>query len=203
MKDKPLICGVGINDADYTIRRFEELKSTNGERVRKLVWRCPYFAKWKAMITRCYSPSHIARRPTYKDTSVCNDWLTFSIFKSWMIKQRWEGMQLDKDLLSDANIYSPENCIFISSKLNVFVIESYSNRNSYGVRKAKRGVKFEARCNDPFGGSDYIGSFYCEAEAQRAVLDKKYTYALKFAEIYKHDVRIVDALINRYKGVLK
>ena len=76
------------------------------------------------MLQRCYSESHLVRQPTYKGCSVCEEWLTFSNFKSWMEQQDWEGKQLDKDLLVYKNkIYSPETCVFVSSVINSFFVE--------------------------------------------------------------------------------
>jgi len=91
MKDR-LVCGVGINDADYPTRRY---KTVNGK--SKLVWTCPFWRKWKDMISRCYSERELEKYPTYKGCSVCEDWLYFSRFKAWMEKQAWEGLVLDKD----------------------------------------------------------------------------------------------------------
>lgn len=110
-----LVAGGGVNDAGYPVVRFG--KDINGKRNRE--WVCPFYKAWSAMLNRCY------REPVlkaYKDTTVCEEWYTFSNFKSWMETQDWEGKELDKDLLTDNNQYAPENCIFIPAWLNVYLV---------------------------------------------------------------------------------
>lgn len=113
-KSNKMVAGVGVNDADYPVVRFG--KDINGKRNRE--WICPYYKTWAAMLNRCYrNPVETA----YKDTTVCEEWHTFSNFKAWMEKQDWEGKDLDKDLLTDNNQYSSKNCIFIPEWLNTLI----------------------------------------------------------------------------------
>ena len=87
MSDR-LVQGVGVNDAGYRVAIKERLPCSNGKRIQKEVWMCPYYSKWKSMLVRCYSTKYHQRRPTYKDCSVCNDWLLFSNFRKWVEKLR-------------------------------------------------------------------------------------------------------------------
>ena len=104
-----LVCGVGINDADYVVCR-----KMGGKRLT-----CQYYAVWHSMMRRCYGEKYRETRPAYSMCFVCEEWLTFSNFKAWMEKQAWEGNQLDKDLLMQGNKeYNPEKCLFISGILN-------------------------------------------------------------------------------------
>lgn len=83
------------------------------------------------------------------DVTCCDEWLTFSNFKSWVSIQDWEGKVLDKDLLYPHNkIYSPDNCIFITEDINNFLLKTDAIRGKYplGVCRPKHGLKFEARC---------------------------------------------------------
>ena len=112
-KKVKLVCGVGIND----------LKGLGTEETK------PYYTKWCEMLRRCYSEKVREKYPTYKDCYVCDEWLTFSNFKSWMEQQDWGGKALDKDLLVYGNtIYSSETCCFISARLNNFMIKSDHSR---------------------------------------------------------------------------
>ena len=112
MKVERLVYGVGINDADYVVQKFETIGYVSGKKKQKRVWRCPYYRVWTHMLERCYDVKRQERQPTYKDCSVSTEWLTFSVFKSWMEKQDFEGKQLDKDLLIEGNkIYSAETCV--------------------------------------------------------------------------------------------
>ena len=80
------VYGVGINDADYTIKPTIENNRS----------KCMYYEKWIKMLQRCYSKSYQEKHPSYKGCSVCEEWLTFSNFKAWMETQDWKGKSLDK-----------------------------------------------------------------------------------------------------------
>ncbi len=127
-----LLYGVGINDADYVVGIYEELPKTNGKRNQKLVWMCPFYSRWSNMLRRCFSKTEKLRHPTYNDIICCEEWLTFSNFKSWMEQQDWKGKSLDKDLLVYQNkVYSPETCVFIDQRLNKFLTKSDKTRGDY------------------------------------------------------------------------
>lgn len=121
-----LVAGVGVNDAGYPVVRFG--KDINGKRNRE--WVCPFYKTWSAMLNRCYRLANDNRYNSYRETTVCQEWHTFSNFKSWMETQDWEGKELDKDLLTDNNQYSPQNCIFIPQWLNAFIIGDASTTDS-------------------------------------------------------------------------
>lgn len=106
---KKLIYGVGVNDSDYKVN-----PTVKGKRVK-----CPFYMKWRNMIARCYSSAYHKIKPSYKGCVVCSEWLSFSNFKSWMIKQDWKGKQLDKDIVKLGNKeYSPSTCVFVSNSVN-------------------------------------------------------------------------------------
>lgn len=162
------VCGIGINDADYNVTIHDETG-------KKIIWTCPYWEKWRSMIKRCYMSSYHVNHPTYVDCSVCDEWLTFSNFKSWMETQDWENKELDKDLLVYKNkVYSPETCVFISNKLNMFVCvnQNKKQRHKIGVWKANRpqwNVKeYMCKIQNGTGRQEYIGVFYTEQEAHNA-----------------------------------
>ena len=75
MKSKKLVYGVGINDADYVVKKFETIGYVNGKIKRKLVWICPYYSAWTSMLVRCYSTKYQDRCPTYKGCSASCDML--------------------------------------------------------------------------------------------------------------------------------
>lgn len=121
------IRGIGINDANYQTQIYE-LKG--GKRVS--LWVCPYYKTWSSLLKRV---------TTYKTKpQVCEGWLRFSNFKVWMEQQPWEGMELDKDVLSkEYPIYSPETCCFLPHNLNCLLKDnaSYSNVHPLGVCSPK------------------------------------------------------------------
>jgi len=195
-----LVCGVGINDADYVVKKWETI-SANGVRKQKLVWECPYYRTWKSMLNRCYSTKLQDGNPTYKGCSVSEEWLRFSNFKRWMECQDWEGMQLDKDLLFEGNkVYSGETCVFVARMVNTFTTDRGNDRGEWliGVNWDKRDGKFKSSCRNPFTKKgEYLGLFTCEVEAHQAWLKRKLELAHLLAAI-QTDERVAKALIERY-----
>ena len=93
-----LVCGVGINDANYKIYTSMDI---NG---RRSVYICPYYVKWKSMIERCYSPQFQRDIDSvYYGCTVSEEWKKFSNFKAWMEKQNWVGRNLEKNMIVSDN----------------------------------------------------------------------------------------------------
>lgn len=105
-RSKKLVCGVGINDSEYPTSLFGVEEGS-----RKLLWRCPYYTTWHNMISRVYSGHKNCS--AYHDVVVCEEWLLFSNFKSWMETQDWEGKELDKDIFGDGKLYSPTHTVVL------------------------------------------------------------------------------------------
>ena len=200
-KAKKLVYGVGINDADYVIKKWETIGYVNGKRKRKLIWICPYYRAWKHMLERCYSTKYQERQPTYKGCSVSEDWLTFSNFRKWMEAQDFEGNQLDKDLLFEGNkVYSAKTCVFVSGMVNSFTTDRRASRGEWliGVYWNKGANKFQSRCRNPFTKkSEHLGLFTSEQEAHKAWLKRKLGLARQLAA-EQTDERVAKALIERY-----
>lgn len=205
MKPKKLVYGVGINDADYVVKVWETIGYVNGKQKQKLIWECPYYRVWGSMIQRCYSAKYQEKQPTYKGCTVSDEWLTFSVFKSWMENQDFEGKQLDKDLLFEGNkIYSAETCIFVSSVVNTFMIELGATRGEWpiGVCWNKKVEKFMAQCRNPFTKKgECLGLFTCPNEAHKTWLKRKLELAHLLAS-EQSDPRVAKALIERYTNYI-
>ena len=201
MKTRKLVHGVGVNDANYAVVKFETIGYVNGKQKQKRVWACPFYITWSGMLERCYSTKYQERRPTYTGCSVSEEWKTFSVFKSWMEKQDWQDNQLDKDLLFEGNkVYSPETCVFVSGMVNEFTIDRGAARGDclIGVYWHKRANKFASKCCNPFTNKqDYLGLFTSEQEAHKAWLKRKLKLAKELAAI-QEDPKVAEALINRY-----
>lgn len=193
--------GVGINDADYVVKKWETVGHVDGVRKRKLVWYCPYYRVWHSMLQRCYSPKYQERFPTYKGCSVSEEWLTFSVFKMWMEAQDFEGKHLDKDLLFKGNkVYSKETSVFVTREINLFTNDRGNDRGEWliGVCWHKASGKFQSRCSNPFTKKrEVLGLFNCELEAHQAWLKRKLELAHSLAA-EQTDERIARALIERY-----
>lgn len=186
-----LIFGIGVNDADYKVKY-----TISG---KKFV--CKYYSTWVNMLNRCYSEKFQKSWPTYIGCFVCDEWLTFSRFKSWMEKQDWEGNHLDKDLLFEGNKkYSSETCIFIPPIVNTFMTDSKSKRGKYpiGVDWNDNTGKFRARCSNLGSGSKSLGRFDNPESAHKAYVDYKFELA-KTLSYQQKDIRISDALLRKYQ----
>lgn len=194
-KKNKLVCGVGINDADYVVQ-----PEINGKRIT-----CPFYRVWQDMLKRCYSKKLQAKYPTYIGCIVCDEWLTFSNFKSWMETQDWVGKQLDKDLLVVGNkIYAPETCVFVARMTNTFILDHGADRGEWpiGVTFDKWVGKFRAQCSNPFGNTayeirGYISYFNCPNAAHLAWKKRKHELALQLADL-QTDERVAKALRERY-----
>lgn len=202
-KTKQLVCGVGINDADYTTQVFQYMGRLNGKILSKKLWTCPYYERWRSLLSRCYSYTRQKLYLTYSDCFVCDEWLTFSNFKAWMDTQDWEGKQLDKDILFHGNrIYSPETCVFITREVNVFITERTAARGQYliGVSWKEKNGMFQANVKNPFTKKkEYLGLFETESQAHNAWLNRKLELA-KLLAVKQNDPRVAKALIERYEN---
>ncbi len=186
-----LVCGIGINDADYTVRR-----KINGVNVN-----CPFYESWSNMLKRCYSKTYQSRKATYIGCTVSDEWFRFMAFREWMISQEWKGNHLDKDLIFQGNkIYSADKCVFISPQLNTFTTDSASARGQWpiGVSWRENLGKFISQCRNPFNSKrEFLGVFDCPEDAHEAWMARKHQHACRYAET-QSDPRIAKALRIRY-----
>ena len=125
-RGKKLTRGIGINDMDYDV--FKRLPDGK-------VWHCPIYRAWSNMLTRV---THKEKKYSYEydenfgqsyfEVGVCEEWKTFSNFHKWYSSQDWEGRQLDKDLLGDGTLYSPETCCLIPAQVNITLTANRRSR---------------------------------------------------------------------------
>lgn len=191
-----LVCGVGINDANYLVHKYENIKGK-----KLLTWTCPFYQRWTSMLSRCYVNKSKDR--SYVDCSVVQQWHYFMIFKSWMETQDWEGKQLDKDLLFQGNkVYSPETCVFIDQKVNLFMTERQNDSGGFpvGVSLYKPTNRFRAYCNDVLTGKKkHLGYYNTPEEAYEAWMVYKLEQATILASM-QPDQRIAEAIVKRYQS---
>lgn len=130
------------------------------------------------MLKRCYSEKYQKKQPTYKECTICKEWLLFSNFKLWMKKQDWKDKELDKDMLFQGNKhYSPKFCIFIPQEINKLFLSRTSKRGLYrqGLYFNKQVRKFQVQCNVN-GVVTYLGRYETQDLAFEAY--KKFKYKL-------------------------
>ena len=188
-----LIYGVGVNDSPYTI-----VLKINGKRIE-----CPYYRAWFGMLRRCYSKQYRKTHPTYAGCSVCGEWLLFSNFRAWMVRQNWKGKELDKDIMCPGNkIYSPQTCVFVNGSINTLLTNSAASRGDHpqGVKLEKRTGRFIARININ-GKYKHLGSFGSSEKAYSMYRETKRMHILTIACCEK-DVRVKQGLY-RHSELLK
>lgn len=197
-KRNKLVYGVGINDADYSVQKHENVGGK-----QRLLWICPFYQRWCGMFQRCYSVKYHIKFPTYLDCSVVPEWHYFMAFRAWMETQDWEGNELDKDVLIRGNkVYSPETCVFVSKAVNYFFNENLNKSRTcpLGVHFRKGWGKYTAACKDVRSGKiKYIGHFDNPQEAHQAWLAFKLKQAYNLAA-EQTDQRVAKALIDRYEN---
>lgn len=185
-KFSKLILGVGIVDT------YEEVS------------RIPEYKKWFQMLRRCYDPYFVNKHHTYRNTTVCGSWRSFSTFREWLRStgKDLEGTDLDKDIIGTVKSidqYNPETTLVIARELNKFLLKNDAVRGELplGVTYTPdRPSCYVARCSNTFGFSPYIAAFKCPMEAHTAWKDAKVMYMKLYAEIYKSDCKLYENLIK-------
>lgn len=180
-----LLYGVGIydlrNDPSHATSWYEDGK-------RKL---CPYYQRWFSIIQRLHSKRHQQRRPTYHGCVICEEWKTFSNFMAWMKTQRWEGKEIDKDIIVPGNkLYSPETCVFVSRNLNSLLLGSLNNTQRgelpIGVTYCKKQKIFKSYLK-LMGKTTYVGIYDNPDQAHEAYKKAKIKHILEVAENLTED----------------
>ena len=198
-RKRGIVCGVGINDADYSVMVHAEVDGKD-----KVVWICPFYNTWKGMLARCYSEKFLRKMPVYVGCSVCEEWLTFSKFRNWMVSQNWQDndgktKQLDKDLLSDClrgKCYAPNTCIFVSHSVNSFISNCSGTNGDLprGVRYYPKNGKFNAQIQSPKVGKKVnLGYYDTPEEASVVYIKAKSEIAAWLAE--KEDDPVVKQIL--------
>lgn len=180
MGKRKLVFGVGVNDVPYRAM---------GD---------PIYIVWQHMLRRCYCPNYLAKKPTYIGCSVAPEWLTFSNFRDWMLRQPWQGNHLDKDLLFPGNrVYSPEACVFVSRMTNSVLIDRGNDRGEYplGVHLNKKLNLFVGQVST-FGTNTYLGCFSNRMDAHAAWQREK-AKIIREVAAQQGDWRVEIALLAR------
>ena len=150
-RNRGIVCGVGIDDLGQSDLDL--------------------FTTWRGMLFRCYDNKY---NKSYKNCEVCEEWKTLSSFASWYYIHHIDGWQLDKDILGDGKLYSPQTCCFVPSELNMCIV----GRDAKGATfvKGKWQVSFSQK---------YIGRFDTKEEAVLAYKKRKGEHILCLLEKYR------------------
>lgn len=121
---------------------------------------CPSWRTWLYMLKR------VTTNKSYKDVSICDEWLIFSNFqKGYQIHAR-KGWQLDKDLKGH-KLYSPETCVYLPADINQCLQRHKGVKKEDGkwIAEYSRG-----------GTLERIGEYETENEAREAYIKEKKSY---------------------------
>ena len=114
-----------------------------------------------------------------------------------METQDWEGKQLDKDLLVYKNkVYSPDTCVFISQKLNIFITKGRNNKDtpigvSYRKNQRTRSEElkpYTSAISSKEKRTPYHGSYTTALEAHRVWQRAKLLQILEFIATENEDL---------------
>lgn len=103
----------------------------------------PAYSRWVKMLTRCYDPYSLNRRPTYRDCTVCKEWHNFQNFAEWFYSQPLcdtSDCSLDKDIKVKGNrVYSPDTCMLVTKGVNS---SHTSNLSNYALIHKESGTEY-------------------------------------------------------------
>lgn len=175
--------GRGINDSDYVTQPKIE---------GKLV-RCPSYTAWTGIMCRAYCKLFKEKQPTYVGVSVCDAWTRFMNFRDWWIENCIDGYEIDKDIIGDGKIYSPDSCIFVPKWLNDFNNDHMAKRGKFpiGVHLNSESGKYVSQCGHPFKKREFLGYFGNPMDAHIAWKKRK----IEIASSLKQEMDMIDRRI--------
>ena len=166
------------------------------------------YETWVSMLKRCCSGEFKKKYPTYKDCTVCEEWLNYSDFKKWFDDNYYEmdgeRMDLDKDILVKGNkIYSPDTCVFVPQNINKLFTKGNKIRGKYpiGVYFNKNANKFMAYCRIFYNGKSQkknLGYYNNIEDAFKVYKEFKEAYIKQVADEYKDKIpnELYEAMYN-------
>lgn len=161
------------------------------------------YKHWSAMLARCYDEAYKERFPTYRNVTVCEEWLNFQVFAEWCSKQKNShnaDFVLDKDILFKNNKhYSPDTCTFVPYKINALFTKCNSRRGDtpIGVYFAAKNQKYGA-CLSVDSKSTHLGFFKDKTKAFETYKKAKEKHIKDMANFFRDDIteKCYEALYN-------
>ena len=148
------------------------------------------YCTWRNMLQRCYYSKYHEKESTYIDCEVAKEWLDYQVFAEWWHQNYYtiegEKMCLDKDILmKDNKVYSPDTCVFVSSKINSLFTKCNENRGNLPIGVAKNGNGYQTCCANGSGKNIPLGTFPTVHEAFLMYKINKELLIESVAEEYK------------------
>ena len=176
------IYNIAFNDSDENVLNEKgELK--------------PVFRHWYNMLSRCYCSKTQKRQPAYKGCVVCEEWLLFSNFKKWFDENYQKGYDLDKDILGNGKLYSPQTCCFVPHEINNLLCKQVRCRGEYPIGVCRVNNKYKAGLR--FNGKTIgLGYFITPQEAFNTYKKAKEKLIKDLAKSYFENGIIIEKIYN-------
>jgi len=108
----------------------------------------------------------VKHSPSYKDCAISDEWQSFANFKNFYDNNYIENYELDKDLLGDGKLYSPETCSFVPHKINT-LLKTQRKESFLPIGVYRNGKGYVAICQGDNGKLRCLGTFKTKEKAQR------------------------------------
>ena len=159
------------------------------------------YSVWRNILERCYNEKYRAKFPTYRDCSVCKEWLKYSNFKRWYSENYVEGYNLDKDILVKGNkLYSPETCCFVPQEINKLFLRCGASRGDLPIGVCRSNSPRSHKLYRVYLRKKRIGDYYTVDDAFKAYKQAKEAYIKEVASEYysegKITKRVYDAMLQ-------
>lgn len=141
------------------------------------------YSAWRFLMIRLFCEKRLLINPTYRECTICKEWLNFQVFSEWFYscESYGKGYEIDKDLLVQGNKhYSPETCVMLPQEINKALKTVQINSVVAGVRKRKNTKGYQVRVTE-FGKRRHVGEFYTVEEASAAYVEAKERYIKNLA----------------------
>lgn len=160
------------------------------------------YGTWHGVLERCYDLEYKKRKPTYKNCTVCDEWLNYSIFKKWYDENIYniddDQIHLDKDIIKKGNkCYCPQYCVFVPRRINSLFTNGTNVRGKLPVGITLDRTTFRARLSTLNGRID-LGHYRNVEEAFDAYKTAKENYIKQVAEEYKNKIplKLYEAMLR-------
>ena len=153
---------------------------------------------WKNVLTRTHDSKYHEKFPAYLKARVVENWKPFMGFYEWAETQDYSGDKvLDKDILGDGTLYSPETCCFIPERVNNFLVgHTLKGSCLKGASFDKESGKFKASIG-MLGKTKNLGRYFNQYEAHLVYCKAKLSYSFDIVNEYQVEDRVAAALIAK------
>lgn len=177
---------------------YEQIYSLSGKR-------------WGGIQKRCNTKGLEQKlHPNY--VGCVNNYLDFQEFVEWSqgevgyqnFEENGNAWCVDKDILGNmSKVYSPETCIFIPNRVNMFLTLRTRFRGDHplGVSRSSKSEKFCAQVR--YNGVKYLGLYEDPMDAHRAWQVAKINAGRDLAEPYKNNHKKLYCGLNAWCDKLK